>query len=57
MRGDGAQALGLAGVAPELIDVGGGECSPRGVTQFGKLGGRQGWQRQSPVLVGVATPA
>lgn len=49
--------FGLAGIAPELIAGGGGECSPQVVTQFGKLGARQGWQRQSPLLVGVATPA
>ena len=42
MRGDSAQAFGLAGVAPELIHIGGGERPPEGATQFGKLGGRQG---------------
>lgn len=48
MRGDGTQALGLTGVAPELIDSVDGERSPQDVTQFGKLDGRQGWQRPSP---------
>jgi hypothetical protein len=57
MRGDGAQALGLTGVAPELIDGVDAERSPQRVTQFGKLCGRQGWQWQSPLLVGVVTPA
>jgi len=37
MRGNGAQALGLTGVAPELIDSVDGERPPQGVTQFGKL--------------------
>ena len=55
--GHRAQALSLTGVAPELIDSVDGERSPQRVTQFGKLDGRQGWQRQSPLLVGVATPA
>jgi hypothetical protein len=57
MRGDRAQACGLTGFAPELIDVIDGERPPQSVTQFGKLGGGQGGQRQSPLLVGVVTPA
>ena len=40
----GAQALGLIGVASELID-GGGERPPQGATQVGTLGGRHGWQQ------------
>ncbi len=57
IRGDGAQALGLTGLAPELMDGVDAERSPQGVTRLGKLGGRQGWQWPSPVLVGLVTPA
>jgi hypothetical protein len=37
MRGDGAQALGLTGVAPELIDVIDRERPCQGVPDLGKL--------------------
>ena len=55
--GDRAQALGLPGVAPELIHVGGGKRPPRRVTQVGTLDGRHGWLRQSLLLAGFADAA
>jgi hypothetical protein len=57
MRRDSTQAFGLAGVAPELIHRVNRERTSQDVTEFGKLGARQGGQWQSPLLVGVVTPA
>jgi hypothetical protein len=57
MRRHGAQPFGLSGVATELIHLIDRQSSREAVTQFDKLRGRQGRQRQSPLLVGLATPA
>lgn len=56
MRRHDAQPRGLAGVATELMHRIEGEGPREGVTPFDTLRGRQGRQRPSPVLAGVATP-
>ncbi len=57
MGRDRAQPFGLAGLATELIERIDGQRTRESIPDPGKLSGRQGGQRQPPLLVGVVTPA